>query len=187
MLAALNTAALGLSGEGGEISDIVKKLLFHGHEFNDEVRDKLIKELGDIEWYLSLASTALGVQRSEVAQTNVKKLMDRYPDGFETERSRQRYADQRNQGRSVHHYPQGLHPDKVNECVLSHSEFDDNGVCHLYYELRGTRDPQPDETPQGILNRLQFDPAKARAAVEKVMSEPVDDAVYPDPPNVDFG
>ena len=49
----LATGGLGLAGEGGEAADLVKKLLFHGLEFTDEIRDKMVKELGDIMFYVA--------------------------------------------------------------------------------------------------------------------------------------
>ena len=82
----LLNATLGLTGESGEFADIIKKHLFHGHELD---RVKLVKELGDIQWYIAQACTALGVQLSEVMQLNIEKLLIRYPleEGFSYERS----------------------------------------------------------------------------------------------------
>lgn len=51
----LNTAALGLCGEIGEITDIAKKVVYHGMPFGEDVRDKLIKEIGDASWYFAFA------------------------------------------------------------------------------------------------------------------------------------
>lgn len=73
----LNTA-LGLTGEGGEFGDLVKKLRFHGHPFTDEVRTKLIKELGDVLWYVAQGCLALEICMSEVAEINIRKLTDRH-------------------------------------------------------------------------------------------------------------
>lgn len=75
---------LGLSGETGEVADIVKKHLFQGHELNE---DKLIDELGDVLWYIAITAKGLGVGLEEVARHNVEKLKKRYPEGFATERS----------------------------------------------------------------------------------------------------
>ncbi len=79
--------ALGLNGEAGEVADIVKKVFFHGHDFD---RDKLKKELGDVLWYVAIMSDALEMSLEEVALHNVDKLRRRYPDGFSQERSRNR-------------------------------------------------------------------------------------------------
>ena len=80
----LINSVMGLCGESGEAVDIVKKWLFHGHELD---RGHLLKELGDIAWYLAEAATALDMPLEEILQANIEKLRKRYPDGFETERS----------------------------------------------------------------------------------------------------
>ena len=80
----LINSVMGLCGESGEAIDIVKKWLAHGHDLD---REHLIKELGDIAWYLAEAATALDVPLEEVLQANIDKLKKRYPDGFETKRS----------------------------------------------------------------------------------------------------
>ena len=82
--APLLTCALGLAGEGGEIADHVKKVLFHGHETDPT---KLVKELGDVLWYVACGAHALGISLEEIAERNIKKLQVRYPSGFETSRS----------------------------------------------------------------------------------------------------
>lgn len=80
----LINSVMGLCGESGEAIDIVKKHLYQGHELE---RDKLIKELGDIAWYLAECSFALGVPFEDVLALNIEKLRKRYPEGFETEKS----------------------------------------------------------------------------------------------------
>lgn len=77
-------AAMGLCGESGEVIDLVKKHLFQGHDLDDE---KLIKELGDVAWYLAEAATALNVNLSKILEKNIKKLENRFPDGFNSNRS----------------------------------------------------------------------------------------------------
>ena len=76
--------ALGLTGEAGETADHVKKHLFQGHELD---RDKVVKELGDVLWYLALLARAVDSSLDEVAAANLAKLRARYPDGFDPERS----------------------------------------------------------------------------------------------------
>lgn len=83
----LVNSVMGLCGESGEAVDIVKKHLFHGHELD---RDGLIKELGDVAWYLAEAAMALDVSLDDVLSANIEKLKRRYPDGFDTERSQNR-------------------------------------------------------------------------------------------------
>ena len=80
----LVNAALGLCGEAGEAADIIKKHIFHDHELD---RDGLIKELGDVAWYIAEAATALGVSLEEVLSKNIEKLQKRYPEGFDYQRS----------------------------------------------------------------------------------------------------
>ena len=87
----LLNAALGLCGESGEFADIVKKHFYQNHEDID-FEDHLVKELGDIAWYLALAASALDVPLSEVLEMNIEKLKRRYPDGFDAERSMHRSA-----------------------------------------------------------------------------------------------
>jgi len=77
----LLTGAMGLCGEAGEFSEIVKKVLFHGKELNEEVHAHLVKELGDVIWYWTNACRALGVNPNDVITLNVSKLESRYPGG----------------------------------------------------------------------------------------------------------
>ena len=80
----LINGVMGLCGEAGEAIDIVKKHLAQGHELDKE---HLVKELGDIAWYLAEAATALDISLEDVFQGNIDKLKSRYPEGFETKKS----------------------------------------------------------------------------------------------------
>ena len=80
----LVNAVMGLCGESGEAIDIVKKHLHQGHELDKE---KLLKELGDIAWYLAEAAYALDTPLDQVLQSNIDKLRARYPEGFSADRS----------------------------------------------------------------------------------------------------
>lgn len=80
----LINGVMGLCGESGEAIDIVKKWLAQGHDLD---RHKLIKELGDIAWYLAETAYALDVPLEEVLQGNIEKLKRRYPEGFNTQQS----------------------------------------------------------------------------------------------------
>ena len=92
----LLTAAVGISAEGGEFTEIVKKMVFQGKPFNEDNREHLIIELGDVLWYVAQATQALGVSFNDVIETNVKKLEKRYPPGeFDVFLSENRSADDR--------------------------------------------------------------------------------------------
>lgn len=80
----LTNSVMGLCGESGEACDIVKKHLFHGHELD---RAALIKELGDVAWYLAEAAEALDISLDEIFMLNIEKLRKRYPEGFSEEKS----------------------------------------------------------------------------------------------------
>jgi NTP pyrophosphatase (non-canonical NTP hydrolase) len=81
----VTNAALGLTGESGEVADIVKKSLFQGHELNIE---KIKKELGDILWYLNLMADCIGIDLEDIARANIDKLYSRYENGtFSSEQS----------------------------------------------------------------------------------------------------
>jgi len=88
---ALLNAALGLNGEAGEIADILKKSTFQGHTLDE---DALEKEVGDVLWYCALAAWALGTTLDDIANKNIQKLLLRYPNGFEAERSIHRVAEE---------------------------------------------------------------------------------------------
>ena len=75
---------MGLNGEAGECIDIVKKHLFQGHELDT---DKLLDELSDVLWYAAILAEGIGTTLDDVMQHNVDKLMRRYPEGFDAERS----------------------------------------------------------------------------------------------------
>ena len=92
----LLTAAVGISAEGGEFMEIVKKMVFQGKPWNADNREHLIIELGDVLWYVAQACMALDVSFDEVVATNVEKLKKRYPGGeFDVYHSENRAADDR--------------------------------------------------------------------------------------------
>ncbi len=77
----LITGAIGLSSEGGEFNEIVKKILFQGKPLNEDNIFHMKRELGDIIWYWINACKALGLDPNEVIAENVHKLESRYPGG----------------------------------------------------------------------------------------------------------
>lgn len=94
----LSTLTLGLAGESGEFlalamtlavksslhADYIKKVIGHNHPVD---RERIVKELGDILWYVSMEADFFDIPLSEIADTNSKKLAARYPNGFESEKS----------------------------------------------------------------------------------------------------
>jgi NTP pyrophosphatase (non-canonical NTP hydrolase) len=94
----LAVLALGLAGEAGELlelamemaikasktADYIKKVIGHSHTLD---RDRVIKELGDNLWYNAMIADLLHIPLSEVARVNNEKLANRYPNGFESEKS----------------------------------------------------------------------------------------------------
>ncbi len=80
----LSNAAMGLAGESGEFVDQVKKVNYQGHKLDP---NKLKEELGDILWYAAQAAEALGTTLEEIMIGNIKKLKERYPSGFDPDKS----------------------------------------------------------------------------------------------------
>ena len=92
----LLTAGVGINAEGGEFLEIIKKMVFQGKPWNEDNREHLIIELGDIMWYVAQACIALEVSFDDVIGTNVNKLKKRYPGGeFNVFKSENRAADDR--------------------------------------------------------------------------------------------
>lgn len=70
--------ALGLAGESGEVVEKIKKLVRDQHlNIRDEDREEILKELGDVLWYVSALAAYMGIDLNTVAKTNLKKLEDR--------------------------------------------------------------------------------------------------------------
>ena len=92
----LLTAGVGINAEGGEFLEIIKKMVFQGKPWNEDNREHLIIELGDLMWYVAQATQALGVSMEEVLDTNIAKLGKRYPAGaFDAYYSENRAEDDR--------------------------------------------------------------------------------------------
>lgn len=70
--------ALGLAGESGEVVEKIKKLVRDQHlNIRDEDREEILKELGDVLWYVSALAAYMGIDLNTVAKTNLEKLEDR--------------------------------------------------------------------------------------------------------------
>ncbi|HDX9704361.1 TPA: nucleoside triphosphate pyrophosphohydrolase family protein [Bacillus thuringiensis] len=97
---AVSNAALGLTGEAGEVADLIKKAVYHGRGFqpsgcdlpdNGEVDPEDVKdELSDVLFYVSAMAQEFGFTLEEVAKHNREKLEKRFPEGFSTEASAQK-------------------------------------------------------------------------------------------------
>ena len=87
----LLTAALGLTAEAGEFTEVVKKIILQGKPYNEENIFHMKRELGDICWYLAQACMALDTTFDEIIEMNVDKLKARYPGGeFDVHKSENR-------------------------------------------------------------------------------------------------
>jgi NTP pyrophosphatase (non-canonical NTP hydrolase) len=80
----LSNIAMGVGGEAGEIVDLLKKVIHHGHSMDI---DHLTKELGDLKYYLTRLMMFFGISEEKVMIENVLKLRARYPEGFNSEDS----------------------------------------------------------------------------------------------------
>ena len=90
----LLTAAVGISAEGGEFMEIVKKIIFQGKPYNEDNINHLEIELGDVLWYVAQACIALDISLDDICDMNVKKLESRYPEGHFSEF----YSENRKEG-----------------------------------------------------------------------------------------
>lgn len=86
----IENGLLGLFGEGGELADLYKKFRFQGHDYD---REHMVKELGDVLWYVAEVASGLMMTLDEIATRNIEKLKARYPDGFDPDKSLHRAAD----------------------------------------------------------------------------------------------
>ena len=77
----LLTAALGLTAESGEFTEVIKKIFLQGKPYSEENVFHMKRELGDICWYLAQALMALDTDFNEILEMNVEKLSARYPEG----------------------------------------------------------------------------------------------------------
>ncbi len=80
-MAQLMTGAIGISAEGGEFMEIVKKCVFQGKPMDEATQFHAMRELGDIMWYWMNSCSALGIDPNDVIAENVRKLQKRYPGG----------------------------------------------------------------------------------------------------------
>ena len=87
----LLTAALGLSAEAGEFTEVVKKIILQGKPYNEDNVFHMKRELGDVCWYIAQSCIALDTTFDEIIEMNVDKLKARYPGGeFDVHKSENR-------------------------------------------------------------------------------------------------
>ena len=86
----LLTGGIGICSEGGELLDLVKKILFQGKKPTPELRHKIKLELGDVMWYVQQVLIWSGWSLEEVLAENTKKLTGRFPEGFSVDKSENR-------------------------------------------------------------------------------------------------
>ncbi len=84
----LSLGGLGTAGEGGEVADVIKKILHHREhgqtveQKTAQLYNKLVKEMGDVYWYLEYLCATLGISVEDVQVANVEKLRERHPNGW---------------------------------------------------------------------------------------------------------
>ena len=81
---AISNYSMGLEGEAGEVTDLLKKVYHHGHTMS---REELEKEFGDVLHYLSGLAEFHGIKLGNAATRNIEKLKNRFPNGFNKEDS----------------------------------------------------------------------------------------------------
>ena len=90
----LLTAALGLTAESGEFTEVVKKIILQGKPYNEDNIFHMKRELGDVMWYVAQCCMALDISLDEICDMNIEKLGKRFPDGhFDTYYSENRKAN----------------------------------------------------------------------------------------------
>ncbi len=75
----LTNCTLGLSSEVGEVVDLVRQYTFYSQKLDKKA---LVKEMGDVMWYLSQVAEWADIPFDDVAKDNIERLNARYPDGF---------------------------------------------------------------------------------------------------------
>ena len=90
-MATLLTSVVGMLAESGEFAEVVKKKLFQADtQFTSDEVFHMKRELGDVLWYWVQGCRALGFTPDEVMDENIRKLEQRYPNGFEVVKSEHR-------------------------------------------------------------------------------------------------
>lgn len=146
-------ASLGLSGEVGEVNDIIKKYMYHGHKLDDDTKEKIILELGDVCWYVALMAWAIDKTKFEdVLNKNIEKLEKRYHGEFSTEKSVNRKDDSDNSCEEKKNDCDRFH--KINYDELDKMRINCTNDCDFEFETTIT-----DEEWRKLLNYCENDVA----------------------------
>lgn len=146
-------ASLGLSGEVGEVNDIIKKYMYHGHKLDDDTKEKIILELGDVCWYVALMAWAIDKTKFEdVLNKNIAKLEKRYHGEFSTEKSVNRKEDSDNSCEEKKNDCDRFH--KINYDELDKMRINCTNDCDFEFETTIT-----DEEWRKLLNYCENDVA----------------------------
>lgn len=146
-------ASLGLSGEVGEVNDIIKKYMYHGHKLDDDTKEKIILELGDVCWYVALMAWAIDKTKFEdVLNKNIAKLEKRYHGEFSTEKSINRKDDSDNSCEEKKNDCDRFH--KINYDELDKMRINCTNDCDFEFETTIT-----DEEWRKLLNYCENDVA----------------------------
>lgn len=180
-------ASLGLSGEVGEVNDIIKKYMYHGHKLDNDMKEKIILELGDVCWYVALMAWAIDKTKFEdVLNKNIAKLEKRYHGEFSTEKSINRKEDSNNSCEEkkndsdngfetfIKHYDEELDKMRINcmdddEAWRKLLEYCENDVASQeeYYARQSKEDEEKD------INKTSDDDTKTNndLSVEDLLDE----------------
>ena len=146
-------ASLGLSGEVGEVNDIIKKYMYHGHKLDDDTKEKIILELGDVCWYVALMAWAIDKTKFEdVLNKNIEKLEKRYHGEFTTEKSVNRKENSDNSCEEKKNDCDRFH--KINYDELDKMRINCTNDCDFEFETTIT-----DEEWRKLLNYCENDVA----------------------------
>lgn len=146
-------ASLGLSGEVGEVNDIIKKYMYHGHKLDDDMKEKIILELGDVCWYVALMAWAIDKTKFEdVLNKNIAKLEKRYHGEFSTEKSINRKDDSDNSCEETKNDCDRFH--KIDYDELDKMRINCTNDCDFEFETTIT-----DEEWRKLLNYCENDVA----------------------------
>ena len=146
-------ASLGLSGEVGEVNDIIKKYMYHGHKLDDDTKEKIILELGDVCWYVALMAWAIDKTKFEdVLNKNIEKLEKRYHGEFSTEKSINRKEDSDNSCEEKKNDCNRFH--KINYDELDKMRINCTNDCDFEFDTTIT-----DEEWRKLLNYCENDVA----------------------------